>query len=91
MTHIPSINGLQQFPLGHTFSGSPHSVCVSLPTMRDVIGYEEKEPRVINALQSGYPRFFENPLVTKLSQHFCTSADLGDSKLFLCADGTVAS
>ncbi len=59
--------------------------------MRDVIGYEEKEPRVINALQSGYPRFFENPLVTKLSQHFCTSADLGDSKLFLCADGTVAS
>ena len=68
------------YPLGHTITGSPHSVCVSLPTMADVVGYEEKMPRVLNALQAGYPRFFRNPLIhdlaVRLSEEGCmTRAD----------------
>lgn len=58
----------RQYPLGHSINGSPHSVCVSLPTMADVIGYEEKDPRVMQAFKSGYPRFFRNPLISQLAE-----------------------
>jgi cystathionine gamma-synthase len=34
-----------------------HAVSVSLPTMRDVIGYEEQDPVVLRDICSGYPRF----------------------------------
>lgn len=53
---------MKDLPLGHTVNGSPHSVCVSLPTIADVIGYEEHDPAVRGALRSGYPRFVEPPL-----------------------------
>lgn len=51
--------------------------------MRDVVGYEEKEPRVLGALQSGYPRFFENPLVTKLKCHLSDLLELVGRELLL--------
>ncbi len=54
------------YPLGHTINGSPHSVCASLPTMRDITGYEERDPRVCEALVSGYPRFITHPFVARL-------------------------
>lgn len=57
----------QQYPIGDPINGSPHSVCVSLPTMADVIGYEEKDPEVLNSFAAGYPRFFLNPLISRLS------------------------
>ncbi|MEI7726005.1 MAG: PLP-dependent transferase [Bacteroidota bacterium] len=44
-----------------------HAVSVSLPTMKDVIGYEENNIAVISKMESGYPRFFMNKLVEKLS------------------------
>lgn len=56
-----------QYPLGHSINGSPHSVCVSLPTMADVIGYEEKDPAVLQAFRAGYPRFFRNPIIQELA------------------------
>ena len=56
------------FPLGSNINGSPHSVCVSLPTLRDVIGYEEKEERVLQAMQNGYPRFFEHEWIRTLRE-----------------------
>ncbi|NDV62244.1 PLP-dependent transferase [Puniceicoccales bacterium CK1056] len=57
----------KSYPLGDPVNGSPHSVCVSLPTMADVIGYEEKDPKVLSSFTAGYPRFFRNPLITDLS------------------------
>jgi cystathionine gamma-synthase len=36
--------------------------------MADVIGYEEKDPQVLNAFTAGYPRFFRNPLISRLSE-----------------------
>ncbi|KAG8917597.1 hypothetical protein FRC01_002348 [Tulasnella sp. 417] len=36
----------------------PHAVSASLPTWQDNLGYCEGEARVIDALTTGYPRFF---------------------------------
>jgi cystathionine gamma-synthase len=58
--------------------------------MRDVIGYEEKEPRVLSALQSGYPRFFENPLITRLADYWKEQEGLSERTLYFCADEVVA-
>lgn len=60
------LTDLSKQKLGEPLPNSPHAVSVSLPKWDDVIGYEEKEPRVINALKSGYPRFVYQPAVQKL-------------------------
>lgn len=52
--------------LGMPIPPTPYGVSVCLPTWKSVIGYEEKDPAVINKLQSGYPRFFIHPTVSKL-------------------------
>ena len=56
-------------PLGQRIPGGPHSVSCSLPTMRDVRGYEEKDPAVMRALSSGYPRFVVHPFARRLAEH----------------------
>jgi cystathionine gamma-synthase len=52
--------------LGEPLPNSVHAVSVSLPKWADVVGYEEGEKRVIDALQLGYPRFVYHPLVRKV-------------------------
>src|SRR5688572_6777869 len=52
--------------LGEPLPASKHAVSVSLPKWADVVGYEEAEPRVINAMKTGYPRFVYNPITKKL-------------------------
>ena len=47
----------QASDLGRAIPDSQHAVSVSLPQWKDVIAYEEKNPEVMNKLQSGYPRF----------------------------------
>jgi cystathionine gamma-synthase len=37
--------------------------------MRDVRGYEEKDPAVMRALSSGYPRFVVHPFARRLAEH----------------------
>jgi cystathionine gamma-synthase len=59
---------------------NPHAVSVSLPTIDDIIGYEEKDPAVVNAMQSGYPRFFTNKIVEKLVLFVRTKHNIPDSK-----------
>ncbi|KAF8342770.1 pyridoxal phosphate-dependent transferase [Cantharellus anzutake] len=46
----------------------PHGISVSLPTWKDNIGYEESDPRVVNQMQSGYPRFFINLHIRRLER-----------------------
>ena len=55
--------------LGGPIPDSPHAVSVALPRWRDVVGYEERRPEVINQLLAGYPRFVIHPLVKAVSQH----------------------
>ncbi|MEY2879934.1 MAG: Cystathionine gamma-synthase [Verrucomicrobiota bacterium] len=38
--------------------------------MRDVCGYEEKDPAIVAQLTSGYPRFVVHPFAKKLAAHF---------------------
>jgi cystathionine gamma-synthase len=52
--------------LGQPIPASVHAVSVCLPTWADNIGYEEGEPRVMSALQAGYPRFVFHPLCQTL-------------------------
>ncbi|MBU3664389.1 MAG: PLP-dependent transferase [Chthoniobacterales bacterium] len=52
--------------LGASIPDSPHAVSVCLPAWADVIGYEEKDPRVISRMRTGYPRFFIHPLVNEV-------------------------
>ena len=52
--------------LGTPLPNSPHAVSVSLPKWADVVGYEEQDPRVINAMETGYPRFVYHKLVKQL-------------------------
>ena len=52
--------------LGAPIPDSPHAVSVCLPMWADIIGYEEKEPRVIDKMRTGYPRFFLHPLINEV-------------------------
>lgn len=56
-------------PLGQRIPPSPHAVSFSLPTMRDVCGYEEKHPDTLRHLTSGYPRFVVHPFTRQLIEH----------------------
>jgi len=62
--------GLSHFPLGQPVPAKDHAVCVSLPTVQDLIGYEEKDSRTLSAMRSGYPRFVRNYRIQDLIQHF---------------------
>jgi cystathionine gamma-synthase len=60
--------------LGRPIPATPHAVSVALPRWQDVVGYEEKKPEVVNALTSGYPRFFIHREVQELARQ------IGDGK-----------
>ncbi|MCB1139126.1 MAG: PLP-dependent transferase, partial [Leptospiraceae bacterium] len=47
-----------------------HAVSVSLPRVRDVIGYEEKRSETMSQIKSGYPRFVAHPYVTEIVSYF---------------------
>lgn len=67
---ILPMNSLRQFPLGAPFPDSPHAVISSLPTMADVRGYEEHDPRVVEAMASGYPRFVVHIYIRQLIEFY---------------------
>ncbi len=60
-------------PLGQPIPDLPHAVSCSLPTMRSVRGYEEKDPAVTRHLTSGYPRFVVHPWAKQLAAHYAAS------------------
>jgi len=52
--------------LGLAIPESDHAVSVCLPRWKDVIGYEEGDPAVIETFECGYPRFVAHPYVAEL-------------------------
>ena len=60
--------------LGFPIPDSLHAVSVCLPTWADVIGYEEKESRVIDRMKTGYPRFFLHPLIQRVCEVLAPAA-----------------
>lgn len=60
----------QHIPLGQAIPDSLHAVSVSIPTMADVIGYEEKNPATLAKLTSGYPRFVLHTFLRQIEAHW---------------------
>ncbi len=59
-----------EIPCGETIPfDNPHAVSVSLPKIQNVVDYEEGKAKVIKKMKSGYPRFFTNPFVEKLTEY----------------------
>ncbi len=81
---------LKHYPLGDPVNGSPHSVCVSLPTMADIIGYEEGRVDVRCALRTGYPRFVVHPWVARLKALAAEVLGGGAAGLFPVASARAA-
>jgi cystathionine gamma-synthase len=85
------MSAFRPLPLGQRIPGSPHSVSCSLPTMRDVRGYEEKDPAVTKHLTSGYPRFVVHPFARRLAEHFAaTTPALNGCALWLTSSEKMA-
>jgi len=60
----------KRIPLGEPIPGKSHSVSVSLPTLADIVGYEEDEPEIRRQIHTGYPRFVLHPLLKAYSSEF---------------------
>jgi cystathionine beta-lyase/cystathionine gamma-synthase len=70
-------------PLGQRIPASLHGVSASLPTMRDVIGYEEKNPEVTKHMTSGYPRFVVHPFAKQAGAHLLRTLGLAGQAIWL--------
>lgn len=75
MTMIQAGHTLMEEPLwrekdlGKPIPDSLHAISVSLPLWKHVIGYEESDPAICEAMQLGYPRFVIHPCVKALFNH----------------------
>jgi cystathionine beta-lyase/cystathionine gamma-synthase len=77
------MSAFSHLPLGQCIpDGTPHAVSASLPTMRAVIGYEEKDPEITQHMTSGYPRFVKHPFLKKVSAHMLRSLGLTGQQLW---------
>ncbi|GAB5361782.1 hypothetical protein AAMO2058_000741900 [Amorphochlora amoebiformis] len=52
--------------LGEPLPSSPHACSVSMPCWEHIVGYEEGDPEVWDALALGYPRFVVHPYIARL-------------------------
>lgn len=77
-------------PLGQRIPGSPHSVACSLPTLRDIIGYEEGQPETTRHITSGYPRFVVHSHARQLCAHLGTRPELAGRSLWLVSSPKMA-
>ncbi|MBT6461800.1 MAG: PLP-dependent transferase [Opitutae bacterium] len=91
MNFDTQVDAFQHHPLGQRFPDSPHAVCVSLPTMADVIGYEEKDPAVVETMKSGYPRFFLPEFVRQLAEHIANEISSEPRDVLLVNSSRAAS
>jgi len=76
------VSGLGHFPLGTPVPNKEHAVCVSLPTLEDVVGYEEKRPDTLHRLSSGYPRFVRHRKIKELADFWNQTHTLHNKDLF---------
>jgi cystathionine gamma-synthase len=84
------MSAFQPIPLGQPIPASPHAVSCSLPTMRAVRGYEEKDPAITRHLSSGYPRFVVHPFARQLAEHWVAAHRLTGRRLWLASSEQMA-
>ncbi|WVR03892.1 hypothetical protein IAU60_000891 [Kwoniella sp. DSM 27419] len=64
----PPVQLPSTIPLGCSVPAlTAHAISVSLPTWEDNIGYEEGDKRVVDRMETGYPRFFIHRSIQKLA------------------------
>jgi cystathionine gamma-synthase len=78
-------------PLGRRIPDRLHAVSVSLPTLRELVGYEEKDPAVVRHVTQGYPRFVLHPCVRQLAGHLARRHGLADRTLWLTTSARSAA
>jgi len=81
----------QPIPLGRRIPGSPHSVACSLPTLRDIVGYEQGQPETTRHITSGYPRFVVHSHARMLCAHLITRPELAGRSLWLVTSAQMAA
>src|SRR5690625_2009958 len=91
MSKLPSLpsGSLCSLPLGTRIPLSVHAVTCSLPTMRDVIGYEEKDPETLNEMPTGYPRFVTHFYIRKIADHWKKRFGLAGRELIFSTSPTI--
>ena len=61
-------NFFKAIPCGQTLPvNNIHAVSVSMPSIQDVIDYEEQTVEILEKIKSGYPRFILHPYLKQLS------------------------
>lgn len=78
-------NFLRHHPVGAPIPHSLHAVCSSLPSLADVIRYEQKDPEAMQVMQSGYPRFVLHHLIRELTDRLKADYGLGDRAVYIPA------
>jgi cystathionine gamma-synthase len=71
--------------------GTVHAVTCSIPTMEDVIGYEEKRPETMAKILSGYPRFVTHFYVRRMEEDFLVRNGLKGRSVFITAGERAAA
>jgi len=69
-------------PLGRRIPDLPHAVSVSIPTLKDLRGYEEKDPETLRQMPTGYPRFVVHPFVKMLAGELADRLGLAGRRLW---------
>lgn len=80
----------EQIPLGKRIPDDLHAVSVSLPTMADVIGYEERDPDTLAKMDAGYPRFVKHECLVQLESYWQRFFDRPDLPIWLAASEPIA-
>lgn len=70
------MSNLRHHPLGQPVPDSVHAVCVSLPTMDDVVGYEEKRADTLEAVKFAYPRFVFHDYILRTAVYVAAKHEL---------------
>ena len=83
------MSAFTDLPLGRPIPDSPHATSCSLPTMRAVRGYEEKDPDITRQMTSGYPRFVVHPLLQQLAAHLLEKHGLRGRTLWLVSSAAM--
>ncbi len=80
----------ETIPLGNRIPDKLHAVSVSLPTMADVIGYEERDPSILARMNCGYPRFVKHESLRQIESFWQEFFDRPGDPIWLAASEEIA-
>lgn len=67
-------------PCGQTLPlNNIHAVSVSMPSLQDVIDYEEQTPEILEKITIAYPRFVMHPYLKTLAKYIKEKYKISDS------------